>query len=79
MGKENKILDTDKSKRKKINLLIVQEIKGDISIGQVEPCFIINKHSYSLELAHFVNAIRHDVVQKKEVVRYVSPSNESLH
>jgi hypothetical protein len=43
-------------------------------ISRAEPCFITKQHAYSLEMAHFVNAVRHDTALKGDVVSPL-PSN----
>jgi hypothetical protein len=48
------------------------------TISRVEPCFVTKQHTYSVERAHFVNAVRHDEVVKTDVVSHLTFVTERL-
>jgi len=42
------------------------------TISRAEPCFVTKQHTYSVERAHFVNAVCHDEVVKTDVVSHLT-------
>ena len=48
------------------------------TISRAEPCFVTKQHTYSVERAHFVNAVRHDEVVKTDVVSHLTFVTERL-
>ena len=40
----------------------------DRKVNRAEPCLITKQHGYSLELAHFINAVRRDPDEKYRIV-----------
>lgn len=49
------------------------------NISRAEPCFITKRPSYTLERAHWVNAVRNDPSRKKLIVSYQSLYFSWLH